>query len=42
MPRLDIPVGPYDKAGLLVATDGEQGSAKFDDLVVHTGESQEP
>src|SRR5688572_5944142 len=37
MPLLDIPVGPYDKAGLLVATDGEQGSATFDDLIVHTG-----
>ena len=39
MPRLDIPVGPYDKAGLLIATDGEQGSATFDDLIVHTGET---
>ena len=42
MPLLDIPVGPYDKAGLLVATDAEQGSATFDDLIVHTGESMEP
>jgi len=38
MPVLDIPVGPYDKAGLLIATDAQQGSATFDDLIVHTGE----
>lgn len=39
MPVLDIPVGPFDKAGLLVGTDGEEGSATFDDLVVHTGQT---
>ena len=39
MPLLDIPVGPFDKAGLLVATDAELGSATFDDLIVHTGEA---
>lgn len=36
--RLDIPVGPYARAGLYVATDAGTGSARFDDLVVHVGD----
>ena len=39
--RLDIPVGPYDKAGLFVGTDGKVGSATYDDLVVHVGDAYE-
>jgi hypothetical protein len=33
----DIPVGPYDKATLLVASDVGPVTATFDDLVVHAG-----
>ena len=33
----DIPVGPYDKATLLVASDVGPVVATFDDLVVHAG-----
>jgi hypothetical protein len=40
--RLDIPVGPYARAGLYVATDEGTGSARFDDLVVHVGEVYAP
>jgi len=35
--RLDIPVGPYGRAGLYVATDEGTGSARFDDMTVHVG-----
>ena len=35
--RLDIPVGPYGRAGLYVATDAGTGSARFDDMTVHVG-----
>jgi hypothetical protein len=35
--RLDIPVGPYSRAGLYVATDSGTGSARFDDMAVHVG-----
>jgi hypothetical protein len=40
--RLDIPVGPYDKAALLIASDEEVGSATYDDMLVQTGEEYEP
>lgn len=40
--RLDIPVGPYSRAGLYVATDEGTGSARFDDLVVHAGDVYAP
>jgi len=33
----DIPVGPYDKATLLVGADAAPEEALFDDVVVHTG-----
>lgn len=33
----DIPVGPYDKATLLVGADSAPEDARFDDIVVHTG-----
>lgn len=33
----DIPVGPYDKATLLVGVDTAPEEARFDDIVVHTG-----
>ena len=33
----DIPVGPYDKATLLVGADAAPEEALFDDIVVHTG-----
>ncbi|CAN5644116.1 hypothetical protein BH24CHL9_BH24CHL9_02640 [soil metagenome] len=42
LPRLEIPVGPYDKAALLVGTDGRDGSALFDDLVISVGEAYAP
>jgi hypothetical protein len=42
LPRLEIPVGPYDKAALLVGTDGERGNAGFDDLVVSVGDAYAP
>lgn len=35
--RLDIPVGPYGRAGLYVATDLGTGSARFDDMAVSVG-----
>ena len=37
--RLDIPVGPYDKAALFVATDKGIGSAHYDDLGVWVGDA---
>jgi hypothetical protein len=37
--RLDIPVGPYDKAGLFVGTDSGTGSAVYDDLAVWVGDA---
>jgi hypothetical protein len=37
--RLDIPVGPFDKAGVLIGSDEGTGSATFDDLVVHVGDA---
>ncbi len=40
--RLDIPVAPYSRAGLYVATDEGTGSAHFDDLVVHAGDVYAP
>ena len=33
----DIPVGPYDKATLLVGADTAPEEARFDDVVVHAG-----
>jgi hypothetical protein len=36
---LDIPVGPYDKAGLLIGSDKAVGSATYDDMLVHVGET---
>jgi hypothetical protein len=36
--RLDIPVGPFDKAGLLIGSDNAVGSATYDDMLVHVGE----
>ena len=41
-PRFDIPVGPYDRAALLVSADTAPFSALFDDLVVHAGEVYAP
>jgi hypothetical protein len=38
----DIPVGPYDKATLLVASDIGPVVATFDDLIVHAGEAYIP
>jgi hypothetical protein len=35
--HLDIPVGPYGRAGLYVATDAGTGSARFDDMTVQVG-----
>lgn len=35
--RLDIPVGPYGRAALYVATDVGTGSARFDDMTVRVG-----
>lgn len=35
----DIPVGPYDKATLIVGADAAPEQALFDDIVVHTGAS---
>lgn len=40
--RLDIPVGPYDKAALFVATDTGTGSALFDDMTVLVGPAFAP
>ncbi len=37
--RLDIPVGPYDKAGLLISSDKAVGSATYDDMLVHVGDA---
>jgi hypothetical protein len=37
--RLDIPVGPYDKAGLLIGSDKAVGSATYDDMLVHVGDA---
>lgn len=42
LPRLEIPVGPYDRAALLVGTDGERGNAGFDDLVISVGDAYVP
>jgi hypothetical protein len=42
LPRLEIPVGPYDRAALLVGTDGRRGRATYDDLVVSTGSGDQP
>ena len=36
--RLDIPAGPYGRAGLYVASDRGTASALFDDLLVHVGD----
>jgi hypothetical protein len=38
MPGVDIPVAPYSRAGLFVASGTDTGSAVFDDLVVHVGD----
>jgi hypothetical protein len=38
----DIPVGPYDKATLLVAADLAPVTVRFDDLVVLSGEAYAP
>lgn len=38
----DIPVGPYDKATLLVASEVGPVTATFDDLIVHSGEAYVP
>jgi hypothetical protein len=35
----DIPVGPYDKASLVVTADNAPVRARFDDVVVHAGEA---
>jgi hypothetical protein len=40
--RLDIPVGPYDKAGIFVGTDSGTGSAVYDDLAVWVGDAYAP
>jgi hypothetical protein len=40
--RLDIPVGPFGRAGLYVATDEGTGSARFDDMTVHMGDAFVP
>jgi len=37
LPAFDIPVGPYDKATLVVSADTAPLSVLFDDLVVHAG-----
>jgi len=42
VPWLDIPVGPYDAATLMVAADIAPVSVLFDDLVVHAGEVYSP
>ncbi|MCY7418424.1 MAG: hypothetical protein LH650_08000 [Chloroflexi bacterium] len=39
---LDIPVGPYDAAALLVSADIAPVSALFDDMIVHTGDVYAP
>lgn len=39
---LDIPVGPYDAAALLVSADTAPFSALFDDLRVHAGDAYAP
>jgi hypothetical protein len=41
LPAFDIPVGPYDKATLLVTSDVAPVSVVFDDLVVHAGDVYE-
>jgi hypothetical protein len=41
-PKLEIPVGPYGAAGLLVGTDARLMQASYDDLVVSTGASYAP
>ena len=38
LPAFDIPVGPYDKATLLVTADQAPVSVRFDDLMVHAGD----
>ena len=38
LPTLDIPVGPYDKATLVMSADAAPVSAVFDDLLVHAGD----
>jgi hypothetical protein len=42
LPWLEIPVGPYGGAALLLATDDTEAGATFDDLVVSTGSSYAP
>jgi hypothetical protein len=42
LPRLEIPVGPYDRAALLVATDRRRGHATYDDLLISTGAAHAP
>lgn len=42
LPAFDIPVGPYDKATLLVAADLAPLAVRFDDLLVHAGEAYQP
>jgi hypothetical protein len=42
LPRLEIPVGPYDRAALLVGTDRRRGHATFDDLILSTGSAYLP
>ncbi len=38
LPTLDIPVGAYDKATLVMSADDAPVSAVFDDLLVHAGD----
>jgi hypothetical protein len=42
LPAFDIPVGPYDKATLMMSADTAPLSVLFDDLVVHAGEVYAP
>ena len=42
LPAFDIPVGPYDKATLLVTSDQAPVSVLFDDFVVHAGDVYAP
>ena len=42
-PLLDIPVGPYDRAGILVGTDGDPTTdMSIDDFTVYTGDTFAP
>jgi len=38
----DIPVGPFDKATLVVSADTAPEDARFDDVVVLAGEAYDP